>query len=105
MNIPKNKQNIERSIISPIESNGSNSEIVRTIVMLARNLGMKVIAEGVETKAQLDELKKLNCEGAQGYLFAAPMAFEKVQYFLNEHGITNIPENTFEDVSVVSTIQ
>jgi predicted signal transduction protein with EAL and GGDEF domain len=105
MKLPISTLKIDRSFISPIESNGNNSEIVRTIVMLARNLGMKVIAEGVETKAQLDELKKLNCEGAQGYFFAAPMSFEKVQYFLNENGIANIPESRFEDVSVVATIQ
>ncbi len=105
MKLPISTLKIDRSFISPIESNGNNSEIVRTIVMLARNLGMKVIAEGVETQAQLDELKKLKCEGAQGYFFAAPMSFEKVQYFLNENGITNIPESHFEDVSVVSTIQ
>jgi EAL domain-containing protein (putative c-di-GMP-specific phosphodiesterase class I) len=105
MKLPISTLKIDRSFISPIESNGSNSEIVRTIVMLARNLGKKVIAEGVETQAQLDELKKLNCEGAQGYYFAAPMAFEKVQYFLSENGMANIPENRFEDVSVVSMIQ
>jgi diguanylate cyclase (GGDEF)-like protein len=105
MKLPISTLKIDRSFISPIESNGGNSEIVRTIVMLARNFGMKVIAEGVETHAQLDELKKLNCEGAQGYLFAAPMSFEQVQYFLNENGITSIPETRFEDVSVVATIQ
>lgn len=105
MKLPISTLKIDRSFISPMQSNGGNTEIVRTIVMLARNLGMKVIAEGVETKAQLDELKKLNCEGAQGYFFAAPMSFEKVQFFLNENGITNIPASRFEDVSVVSTIQ
>jgi len=105
MKLPISTLKIDRSFISPIQANGGNSEIVRTIVMLARNLGMKVVAEGVETKAQLEELKKLNCEGAQGYLFAAPMTFEKVQFFLNENGVTNIPENRFEDVSVVTTIQ
>lgn len=105
MKLPISTLKIDRSFISPIKSEGGNSEIVRTIVMLARNLGMKVIAEGVETKAQLEELKKLNCEGAQGYFFAPPMSFEKVQYFLNENGLTNIPESRFEDVSVVQTIQ
>ncbi len=105
MKLPISTLKIDRSFISPIKSNGGNTEIVRTIVMLARNLGMKVIAEGVETKAQFDELKKLNCEGAQGYFFAAPMSFEKVPYFLNENGFTNIPESSFEDVSIVSMIQ
>ncbi len=105
MKLPISTLKIDRSFISPIKSNGGNMEIVRTIVTLARNLGMKVIAEGVETRAQFDELKKLNCEGAQGYFFAAPMSFEKVQFFLNENGVTNIPASRFEDVSIVSTIQ
>jgi diguanylate cyclase (GGDEF)-like protein/PAS domain S-box-containing protein len=105
MQLPISTLKIDRSFIRPIQSNGSNTEIVRTIVTLARNLGMKVVAEGVETRAQFDELKKLKCEGAQGYFFAAPMSFEKVQYFLNEKGITNIPASSFEDVSVLATIQ
>lgn len=105
MKLPISTLKIDRSFISPIKSNGENTEIVRTIVTLARNLGMKVIAEGVETQTQFDELKKLNCEGAQGYFFAAPMSFEKVQYFLNENGIANISESRFEDVAVLSTIQ
>jgi diguanylate cyclase (GGDEF)-like protein/PAS domain S-box-containing protein len=103
--LPISTLKIDRSFISPIEPDGSNTEIVRTIVMLARNLGLKVIAEGVETEVQLEELKRLNCEGAQGFLFAEPMSFENVQFFLNEQGIANIPENKFEEVSIVSTIQ
>lgn len=75
--------------------------------MLARKLGMKVIAEGVETEAQIEQLKKLNCEGAQGYYFSYPMNFEDVQLFLNEKtGVEQVvPESKFEDVSVVLTVQ
>ncbi len=46
--------------------------IIRTIVALAHNLGMNVIAEGVETAQQLAELKALRCEYAQGYYFGKP---------------------------------
>ncbi len=105
MQLPISTLKIDRSFISPIERSGTNTEILQTIVMLARNLGMKVIAEGVETEIQLEELKKLNCEGAQGYYFAKPMSFEDMQYFLNENGITNIPESRFKDVAILSTIQ
>lgn len=105
MQLPITTLKIDRSFIAPIEANGSNTEIVKTIVSLARNLGLRVVAEGVETLAQINELKKLNCEGAQGYYFSKPLNFEEVQHFLNENGITDIPESRFEDVSVVSVIQ
>ncbi len=68
---------------------------------------MKVIAEGVETAAQVEQLKKLNCEGAQGYYFSKPLCFEDVQPFLNGEttGKRIVPDGKFEDVSVVMTLQ
>lgn len=105
MQLPISTLKIDRSFISPIEQNGTNVEIVQTIVMMARNLGLRVIAEGVETEAQLEQLKKLNCEGAQGHLFSKPLSYEEVQHFLNENGILDIPDSRFKDVSIVSTIQ
>jgi diguanylate cyclase (GGDEF)-like protein/PAS domain S-box-containing protein len=105
MQLPISTLKIDRSFIAPIKGNGSNTEIVKTIVSLARNLGMRVVAEGVETLAQIEELKKLDCEGAQGYYFSKPLSFEEVKHFLNEKGFTDIPETQFEDISVVSMIQ
>ena len=51
----------------------SDLEIVKTIVRLAKNLDLSIIAEGVETKEQLNQLKELGCEEAQGYLFSKPV--------------------------------
>ena len=65
-----------------IENKGNNTEIVETIIALARSLGMKVIAEGVENETQLETLRHLNCEGAQGYYFAEPMPFRDVERFI-----------------------
>ena len=78
-----------------------------SIVLLARNMGMKVIAEGVETKAQVEQLKRLNCEAAQGYYFSQPMCFEGLQPFLRGEAANTqiLPKNKFEDVSIVMTIQ
>jgi EAL domain-containing protein (putative c-di-GMP-specific phosphodiesterase class I) len=50
-----------------------DGEIVRTIITLARNLGMRVVAEGVETARQGDLLRGLGCEYAQGYFFSRPL--------------------------------
>jgi diguanylate cyclase (GGDEF)-like protein/PAS domain S-box-containing protein len=104
--LPVSTLKIDRSFISQIGATAGNSEIVQTIVLLARNLGMKVVAEGVETEYQLAELKKLDCEGAQGYLFARPMSFESLVEFMGGVGnADHVPKGEFEDFSVVSTVQ
>jgi EAL domain-containing protein (putative c-di-GMP-specific phosphodiesterase class I) len=56
--------------------NNENKEIVRTIIMLAKTLGMGVIAEGVETKEQAELLRELGCESIQGYLVSKPLDAE-----------------------------
>jgi diguanylate cyclase (GGDEF)-like protein/PAS domain S-box-containing protein len=65
---------IDRSFVTQMTDNSENGEIVRTIVTLARSLGMNVIAEGVETRAQLTQLHDLGCDFGQGYLFSKPVA-------------------------------
>ena len=57
--------------------------IIRTIIALARNLGMGVVAEGVETNAQRDLLLSLGCESLQGYLLHRPMPVEQIDLLLN----------------------
>ena len=107
MQMPITTLKIDRSFISPISEVGENIEIVKIIMMLARNMGMKVIAEGVESQAQLKQLKELQCEGAQGYLFSKPMCFEDTQQFLTDklHVKQIVPEAKFGEVSVVLTVQ
>jgi diguanylate cyclase (GGDEF)-like protein/PAS domain S-box-containing protein len=68
--LPIDTLKIDRSFVSRISENNDNKEIVRTIVMLAHILGKGVVAEGVETKEQLQHLRELKCDGAQGYLFS-----------------------------------
>jgi diguanylate cyclase (GGDEF)-like protein/PAS domain S-box-containing protein len=70
---PVDTLKVDRSFVSRMESNGENSAIVRTIIRLAHDLKMKVIAEGVETVEQLTQLRKLKCEYAQGYFFSKPV--------------------------------
>ena len=67
---------IDRSFINQMSAPDENSEIVRTIVSLAHNLHMEVIAEGVETEEQLSHLKGLECEYGQGYYFSRPVDAE-----------------------------
>ena len=73
---PVNTLKIDRSFIGRMAKGDENSEIVRTICTLANNLGMEVVAEGVETREQLELLRSLKCEYGQGYLFSRPVNAE-----------------------------
>ena len=81
-NLPIDSLKIDRTFISRIGTNGNGSDIVRTILTLAHDLRMKVIAEGVETDEQLSELKSLECEFGQGYLFTRPIDRKKASTLL-----------------------
>jgi predicted signal transduction protein with EAL and GGDEF domain len=63
---------IDQVFVSRMDKDPESLEIVRIIITLAHNLGLKVIAEGVETQPQLDLLRQAGCELAQGYLFSKP---------------------------------
>jgi EAL domain-containing protein (putative c-di-GMP-specific phosphodiesterase class I) len=62
----------------------SNAVIVRSMIELAHNMGLTVVAEGVEDEATLDRLRALGCEMVQGYLVSRPMAAEEVAVWLED---------------------
>lgn len=74
---------IDRSFVSQLGLAGENSEIARTIITLARNLGMKVVAEGIETEVQLEQLRGLGCDWGQGFLLAHPLKPFEVEELLS----------------------
>ncbi|HEY0728371.1 MAG TPA: EAL domain-containing protein, partial [Pyrinomonadaceae bacterium] len=78
---PLNYLKIDRSFVSRLTTDNDNA-IVRTISTLARNLGMEVIAEGIETEEQYQQLRMLGCEYGQGYLFSHPVNHDGVLHLL-----------------------
>ena len=70
--LPVDTVKIDRSFIG-CEINNTNYDIIKAIINLAHSLGLDVVAEGIETEAQLQVLKSLGCEYGQGYLFAHPL--------------------------------
>jgi predicted signal transduction protein with EAL and GGDEF domain len=73
---------IDRSFIDVLDKD--NVEIVRTILSLADNLGMDVVAEGVETQEQMALLRNLSCQSAQGYFFSKPMDVAAAEKIISE---------------------
>jgi EAL domain-containing protein (putative c-di-GMP-specific phosphodiesterase class I) len=73
---------IDRSFISDMQSDGESREIVRLIIMLAHSMGLKVVAEGTETLIQIEELKLLDCEMAQGYFYSPPVSAQSASDLL-----------------------
>jgi EAL domain-containing protein (putative c-di-GMP-specific phosphodiesterase class I) len=65
---------IDRSFVDGLGADDDDSTIVEAIVRMAHSLRLAVVAEGVETEAQLSQLRRLGCDSAQGYLFARPLA-------------------------------
>jgi diguanylate cyclase (GGDEF)-like protein len=80
---PVNTLKIDRSFVGRIGEQTENSEIVRTIVSLADNMGMDVVAEGVETLNQLAHLRDLKCQYGQGYLFSRPVDADSVTVWIS----------------------
>jgi PAS domain S-box-containing protein len=73
---PMDTLKIDRSFIQNLPTNRENLEIVKTILSLARNLGMSVVAEGAETAEEIEHLKALDCDFGQGYFFSRPVDSE-----------------------------
>jgi PAS domain S-box-containing protein len=80
--IPVDTLKIDRSFVMSMGTDPENLEIVRSIIMLAHTLGLKVVAEGTETEEQVTQLTKLNCEMAQGYFFSRPADHEAMSKLL-----------------------
>jgi diguanylate cyclase (GGDEF)-like protein/PAS domain S-box-containing protein len=79
---PLSRIKIDRSFIIKITENADDAAIVRSLIAMAHNLGLEVIAEGVETAAQAAFLLDENCEEAQGYLFAKPLPAAEFEAYL-----------------------
>jgi diguanylate cyclase (GGDEF)-like protein/PAS domain S-box-containing protein len=79
---PVDTLKIDRTFVSKIDTDRETRQIVRIIIMLAHNLGLKVVAEGAETAEQVSLLKQLKCELVQGYFFARPGDHAAAQAFL-----------------------
>ena len=70
---------IDRSFIQSIDTNRHNQIIVRSIIDMGHNLDISILAEGIETQAELDILVALNCDAVQGYFTSKPVSLEEIK--------------------------
>lgn len=81
--LPLDQLKIDRSFVSDITTNPNDAVIAQTIIGMARNLELNVIAEGVETRQQLELLDRLGCLGFQGFLISSPLPAAELENLLS----------------------
>ncbi|EAX48775.1 diguanylate cyclase/phosphodiesterase with GAF sensor [Thermosinus carboxydivorans Nor1] len=82
--LPLDVLKIDKSFVKDAETSRESAAIIRMITSLAHDFGIKVVAEGVETAAQLDFLRQFGCDEAQGYLLSPPVPPEKIRGMLKQ---------------------
>ena len=89
--LPVSTLKIDRSFVQTMELDASDRTIVRSTIDLAHSLGLRVVAEGVETRATWDELAALGCDAAQGYWLARPLPEAELPACVAELGARLVP--------------
>ena len=83
--LPIHSLKLDRTFVSDLEENSDDSKICAATLALAHNLGLGVVAEGVETAAQQDFLVSLNCQKLQGYFYSKPLPASEILPFIRDH--------------------
>lgn len=85
-NLPVDKVKIDRSFVNDVAKNAADAAIAQGIISMAHHLGLKVVAEGIETEAQFRFLKRHHCDEFQGFLFARPTPLQTLADSLSDCG-------------------
>jgi diguanylate cyclase (GGDEF)-like protein/PAS domain S-box-containing protein len=102
---PFERLKIDRSFVKIMDEDAKSGAIVKTILMLGENLGIEVVAEGIETAAQLDKLRQLGCRAGQGYLFSRPVDRESIEHFLESGANIFTDQSDLQTRAVGATIE
>jgi len=89
--LPVDELKIDRSFVTDMTTDNDDAVIVRSTIDLARNLGIGVVAEGVENQQVYDALRALGCEIAQGYFFCRPMPLGELIVWIDAWARDNVP--------------
>jgi len=92
--LPINELKIDRSFVSQMATSEEDAVIVRSTIDLGRNLGLGVVAEGVEDQEVLDRLRELGCDVAQGYLMSRPLPADELTHWLSGFTVPTVAART-----------
>ena len=95
---PVDRLKIDQTFVRDILTNNEDASITNVIINLGHSLGLKVVAEGVESEAQLRFLRHSNCDEAQGYCISRPLGADEFAAFISTHA----PDSTHAGVKVVA---
>jgi EAL domain-containing protein (putative c-di-GMP-specific phosphodiesterase class I) len=87
--LPIDALKIDRSFIKKLTAKGENQEIILSIMSLAKSMNIDVIAEGVELEYQLEQMKMLECQFGQGYLFSKPMEPDAIDAWIQSEELVS----------------
>ena len=82
--LPVDELKIDKSFVMDMMDDENDAVIVRSIIDLAHNIGIKVVAEGVETQKVFDALTELDCDAAQGFFMCAPVSAEELLKWIDD---------------------
>jgi EAL domain-containing protein (putative c-di-GMP-specific phosphodiesterase class I) len=82
--LPLDALKIDRSFVGRMDTETKHRQLVQTILMLAQGVGIGTVAEGIETREQLDALRSMGCDFGQGYLFSRPLEPDAFEALLHE---------------------
>jgi EAL domain-containing protein (putative c-di-GMP-specific phosphodiesterase class I) len=101
---PFDRLKIDRSFVDRIGKNKKSDTIVKTILMLGANLGMEVVAEGIETSGQLEFLQELGCRFGQGFYFSKPVSAAEAERLISS-GSSDLYLAPVEDLMELAGVQ
>jgi len=83
--LPVNELKIDKSFVKNVYTNKDDEVVVRSTIELAHNLGLTVVAEGVEDEAAMEILRKYDCDVVQGFFISKPLPVTEFEKFLNNY--------------------
>ena len=100
--LPVDYIKIDRSLLKNFDQNAKDAAIISAITFLAQKLDIKIVAEGIETRSQLDSLRSHHCHEVQGFFFSRPLPVKELTHILHNHVTLNSPVGKTNNIAYIN---